>query len=126
MSATDSNAQNSNALQLRLAKFGGRVLGAADDLPSTHSGRHLRDQLSRAATAPGAHYAEARSAQSRADFIHKVALAAKEAREALYWLRVAEHAELADSRLDHLIGEADEIVAILFTSLQTARENRDD
>ena len=109
-------------LEARLAAFGGRVVAVTEELPSSKAGRHLHDQLLRSGTAPGAHYAEARSAQSDNDFTHKVGLAAKEAREALYWLRIVRHARMVKGDLSELISEADEVVAILFSSLQTSRE----
>ncbi len=65
-----------NDLAERLANYAGAVLRITAEMPDTKEGRHVRDQLLRSATAPGAHYAEARSGQSTADFIHKVALAA--------------------------------------------------
>jgi len=87
--------------------------------------KHIADQLRRSATAPGAHYAEARSAQSKSEFRHKLALAAQEAREALYWLELAEEMELTTKRVATVIGEANEVVAILHASLQTAQSHDD-
>jgi four helix bundle protein len=113
-----------NELAERLAKYAGEVLRVAAELPETKEGRHVRDQLLRSGTAPGAHYAEARSGQSTADFIHKVALAAKEARESVHWLRTAVYARFVKRDITWLIDEGDEITAILFASLQTARNNR--
>src|SRR5512141_1689004 len=78
--------------------------------------RRLPDDA-RAATGGGANYEEARGAESRADFIHKVGIANKELREALYWLRLIEEAALVTgSDLGALIREADELVAILTAS----------
>jgi four helix bundle protein len=80
-------------------------------------------QLVRAATGGGANYEEARGAESRADFIHKVGIANKEVREALYWLRLVQDAELAaDEQLAVLVQEADELVAILTSSIKTAKQ----
>ena len=116
-------SQKSRGLANRLARTGGTILNLVEELPDSKAGAHLRDQLLRSGTAPGAHYAEARSAQSRDDFVHKVSLAAKEAREALYWLRVAHHCDFLDSSVEPLVEELDEAVAMLFASLQTARKN---
>ena len=116
--------RKSQDLGVRLASYAGRVVAMISDLPDTIEGRHLRDQLLRSATAPGAHYAEARSAQTRDDFIYKLSLAAKEARESNYWLRVIVEAGLGDTEATAISREANELVAILFQSLQTARANR--
>ena len=113
-----------NDLAERLAKYAGEVLRVAAELPNTKEGRHVRDQLLRSGTAPGAHYAEARSGQSSADFIHKVALAAKEARESVHWLRTSVHARFIERDIGWLVDEGQQITAILTASLQTARKNR--
>jgi len=78
----------------------------------------------RSATAPGAHYAEARSGQSTADFIHKVALAAKEARESVHWLQTSVYARFVKRDIAWLIDEGQQLTAILTASLQTARNNK--
>ena len=75
----------------------------------------------RAATGGGANYEEARGAESRADFIHKVSVATKELREALYWLELAQEAELLDVSVEDLVREANELVAILTSSVKTAK-----
>ena len=51
-------------------------------------------QLLRAGTAVGTNYEEGRGGESRADFIHKLAVAWKEIRESRFWLRVIHRAEL--------------------------------
>ena len=108
----------------RLARYAGAVLRLLGELPNTKEGRHLKDQLSRSGESPGAHYAEARSGQSAADFIHKVSLAAKEARESVHWLRTAVYADFLERDIGALIEEGNEITAILTASLQTARNNQ--
>lgn len=121
----DSKIQKGNNLAERLAKYAGEVLLIAAELPNTKEGRHVRDQLTRSGTAPGAHYAEARSAQSSADFIHKVSLAAKEARESLHWLRTSIYARYLERDVTWLVLEGEELAAILSASLRTAQRNRD-
>ena len=112
-----------NALAERLAKYAGECLRLAAELPETKEGRHVRDQLARSGTAPGAHHAEARSAQSQADFIHKIGLAAKEARESVHWLRTSVHAQFLKRDIRWLVDEGQQITAILTASLNTARNN---
>ncbi|HET7212409.1 MAG TPA: four helix bundle protein [Terriglobia bacterium] len=74
----------------------------------------LAKQYVRAATSIGANLQEALSGESRADFIHKYAVAQKEARESLYWLELmAESGLVPRSRLDPLIRETNELVAII-------------
>ncbi|MEJ2033674.1 MAG: four helix bundle protein [Deltaproteobacteria bacterium] len=113
-----------NELADRLARYAGESLRVAAELPNTKEGRHVRDQLLRSGTAPGAHYAEARGGQSTADFIHKVALAAKEARESVHWLQTAVYAGFIERDLSRLVDEGQQITAILSASLQTARNKQ--
>lgn len=91
-------------------------------LPQDKAGRVMEDQLVRSATGGGSNYDEARSAQSRADFVHKVSLAAKETREAAFWLGVLSRTE-APLRDDALVlkREATELTAILMSSAKTAK-----
>ena len=79
--------------------------------------------MMRAVTSSGANYHEARGAESRRDFIHKLRIAHKEAEEALYWAQVAEQAAVGPGEmLRRLITQVDEVCRILAVSIRTARE----
>ncbi len=83
----------------------------------------LATQLLRSGTSVGANVEEAGSAESRKDFIHKYAIACKEARESHYWLRLLAASEvITKERLDPLIAEANELIAILTTIIKKSRE----
>jgi four helix bundle protein len=85
-------------------------------------GRHIARQLLRSATAGGANYEEARCAESRADFAHKVSVAAKEVRESRYWLRLLRESKLIPADvIDELTAEAGQLIAILTASAKTAK-----
>ncbi|MFQ5615825.1 MAG: four helix bundle protein, partial [Anaerolineales bacterium] len=72
----------------------------------------------------GTNYEEARTAESRSDFVHKLKIALKELRESSYWLKVVRDAGLlAVDRLDGIIQEATELSNILATSIITAKQN---
>jgi four helix bundle protein len=76
----------------------------------------------RCGTSTGSNYEEARGAESRADFIHKLAVSWKETRESWFWLRLIHRAALVKPALvEGLIQEANELSAILAKSLSTAR-----
>ncbi|PYV34448.1 MAG: four helix bundle protein [Acidobacteria bacterium] len=78
------------------------------------AGWALGRQYLKSATSIGANIEEAQSGESRADFIHKYGIAQKEARESLYWLRLlAESRILSNERLNSIIQERDELVAII-------------
>lgn len=108
----------------RLLLFAVRVLRLVRTLRSDAVGRHVARQLLRSATGGGSNYEEARSAESRADFVHKVSIAAKELRESQYWLHLISRAGLASrGALAPLITEAGELLAILTASANTAKRS---
>jgi four helix bundle protein len=83
--------------------------------------RTVARQLLRSATSVGANLEEVSAAQSKPDFISKCSIAAKEARETRYWLRLLIVAKGIDKeRLTPLIKESDELVAILTAILKKA------
>jgi len=107
----------------RLLDLSVAVIELAALLPKTYTGRHIARQVIRSATAGGANYEEARGAQSRADFIHKMTLALKEARETLYWLKIMGRAKLTKSPgIRGAVKETNELVAILTKSIHTAKK----
>ena len=74
----------------------------------------LAKQLLRSATSIGANVEEAQAGQSRLDFISKMAIALKEARETNYWLRLLEASELLPKeKLAELLKESEEIKKII-------------
>ena len=82
----------------------------------------LSSQLWRAGTSIGANVEEAQAAQSRADFHSKMTIASKEAREALYWLRLVEKGEiLAVKDLDEAQTQCESMVRILTSIVKTSR-----
>ena len=86
--------------------------------------KHVAKQLWRAVTGGGANYEEARGAESRADFVHKIRVATKELREAHYWLRVVQRSSwLPPGAGDRLVDEIDQLVAILVASARTAKSS---
>jgi four helix bundle protein len=110
----------------RLARFGIAKLHLGARLPRNAAGRHVSIQLIRSGTGAGSNYEEARAAESRADFIHKVCVAAKEMREACYWVALIGGSSWVEDELQSLIREAKELAAILGASARTARRRRDD
>jgi four helix bundle protein len=81
----------------RLVALAVGVVKIVDALPDTLAGRHVAGQLLRSGTSPGANYEEARGAESRRDFLHKLGIALKELQETRYWLRVVAGARLTPS-----------------------------
>ena len=109
----------------RLMELAVRVLAVVDALPRTVASRHIANQLARSGTSAGANYEEARGAESRADFAHKLGIAWKESRETLYWLKIIQRRELIKPKLlDPLIQEATELSSILAKSVSTTKKGK--
>jgi four helix bundle protein len=88
------------------------------------AGLVIARQYPRSATSIGANVEEAQAAESRSDFIHKYSIAWKEARESLYWLRLLARSGIVSlERLEDLIQESREILAIITTIVMNARKN---
>lgn len=86
--------------------------------------RTLYRQLLRSGTSVGANVEEAQGGQSRADFLSKMQIACKEARETHYWLRLLVATDLAASDdVNDLLVETNEIVAVLTTIVRKTKEN---
>jgi four helix bundle protein len=73
-------------LEERLIDFAVRIIRTAESLPKTKIGNHISGQLIRCGTSPAPNYGEAQSAESLADFIHKMKICLKELRETRVWL----------------------------------------
>ena len=81
----------------------------------------ISHQLLKSGTSIGANVREAQNAESKADFIHKMKIAAKEADETKYWLELSFHSENYPKD-ENLIKQADEIVKILSKIISTSKK----
>ena len=111
-------------LERRTKAFGVKVVRFVAALPRNRVGETLGIQLLRSGTSVGANYREANRAQSRSDFIHKIALVEKEAAETQYWLELFEDARIGDSgERQSLLQESNALLAI-FTSVGKSTKSR--
>ena len=83
----------------------------------------LSKQLIRCATSIGANVEEASGAFSKKDFIAKISIALKEAKECNYWLRLLQESNIIGYDYHILIKESDEIKKILTSIIKTSQEN---
>jgi four helix bundle protein len=115
------DAKKANEIEERLIDFAVRIIKVADALPRTPAGKHIAGQLLRSGTSPAPNYAEARGAESTADFVHKLRIALKELNESSVWLRIICRAELLEnSLLADLIDENEQLCRIVNASVKTA------
>lgn len=107
-------------IEERLIDFAVRVVNVSANMPGTQAGNHIAGQLLRSGTAPAAHYAEARGAESTRDFIHKLRICLKELNETRVWLKIATRSELLpEPSLREISIESDELCRIINASIKT-------
>lgn len=114
-------------IQERTFEFACRIVRLTEHLARrrSFSARRIAGQLFNAGTSVGANLEEASAAQSKRDFISKCCIAAKEARETRYWLRLLTSSNaVRPQQLTPLIKESTEIVAILTTIVKNASTSR--
>lgn len=82
----------------------------------------LSQQIIRAGTSIGANIEEALAGQSRKDFVSKMAIASKEAREINYWLRLLIESSILSNKMGcSLLGESEELVKMLTSIVKTSQ-----
>jgi four helix bundle protein len=114
-----------NTIRDRTKKFAVRVIQAYLALPKSELARVLGRQFLRSGTSPGAHCREGYRSRSTAEIISKYESALQELDETLYWLELLIEADvMAADRLQPLMDEANEIIAILVASVKTIKSRR--
>jgi four helix bundle protein len=118
------NAKPKTELEARTLEFAVMVIRFVSAFPKTDTALIVGRQLLRSATSIGANYREANRAESREDFIHKTAIAQKEAAETDYWLEICLRTKLGDStQAAAVASEARELPAI-FTTINRKAKGR--
>jgi len=114
-------------LQDRFIDFAVRIIRLSEAIPESKAGKHICSQILRSGTSPAPNYGEAQSAESKADFIHKLKIALKELRETEIWLKIIIRAELIKplDQISPLLKETDELISILFKSVETAKKHKE-
>ncbi len=85
----------------------------------------LSKQLLRSATSIGANIEEATAGQSRADFLSKMSIASKEARESNYWLRLLRDSQIASAEeIQPLLIESESLIRILTAIVKSTAETK--
>ncbi len=112
-------------LSQRFLDFVVAIIKIADALPNTAAGRHVGGQWVSSGTSSGSNYEEARGAESRADFVHKMAVVLKELKETRFWLRVIHRTQMLPSeRVMPVLDECEQLCAIAGKSVFTAKRNK--
>jgi four helix bundle protein len=109
----------------RCIKYSLDIIELCNHLEKSSAGKTIGRQLLRSGLSVGANIHEAQGGQSKADFIAKVSIAHKEARESAYWLRIIHDARIARSQeeVKGLQGETEQLIRILSSILLTSKQN---
>ena len=104
--------------------FAVRIVNLFKFLQSDKKEFILSKQLMRSGTSVGAMVREAEFAESKADFIHKLAIAQKECNESIYWLELlCETKYIEEREFNSMNTDAIEIIKIITSSIKTAKSN---
>ncbi|MEM6551507.1 MAG: four helix bundle protein [Planctomycetota bacterium] len=110
----------------RTKAFALRVLRLCAALPRNAEAQMIAGQLRRSGTSVGANYRASRRSRSRAEMRSKLATVEEEADESAFWLElIMEQGHLADDRVQPLWQEANEITAMMVSSIKTLRKQVD-
>ena len=107
-------------LKERTFLFAKNVITYVDRLPQKVSGIEIGRQLIRSAGSVGANYIEADEALSKKDFIMRIKICKKEAKESRYWLELSIPRAEEHKLKTHLIDESTQLIKIFATILKNA------
>jgi four helix bundle protein len=102
-------------IQIRTFEFAKRIVRLVDRMQRSVAGIEVGRQLLRAGSSVGANVREADAAETHKDFVHKIMIAEKEAKESHYWLELVNETLLSnDSEVHLLLDEANQLGRILY------------
>lgn len=111
-----------NAVRDKSFSFALRVVKLAKFLEAKKREFVLSRQVLRSGTSIGALVREAEHAESKADFIHKMNIALKEANETLYWLELLHQGEYIDKQsYQSIASDSEELIKLLIAIVKTSR-----
>ena len=112
-------------IQERLIDFAVNIIQLTTKFPKSPAGKHVSNQILRIGTSPAPNYAEARSAESPNDFIHKLKIALKELNETKVWLQIIVRSHMIlINEFSGLQNECDELCRIISASVKTAMKRK--
>ncbi len=110
----------------RLLNFAVRVIHLSQHLRSKYKEYSLANQVLRSGTSIGANFEEACGSITKADYIAKMSISLKEARETLYWIRLFRKVDLLDEKLyQSLYSDCNTIIHILGKTIRTTQRNNE-
>ena len=112
-------------LEDRLIDFASLIAEVVEGLPNTRAANHLGGQMIRSGSSPALNYGEAQEAESKKDFIHKMAICRKELRETKVALKIVIRKPYREVLIvaEKTLQECMELFAIFSKSIETAKKN---
>ena len=116
---------NPEILEQRLIDYAVLIIEVINELPRTKSNSHLTNQLIKSASSTALNYGEARSGESRKDFVHKLQIVLKELRESYISLHILSRSnpDRSTKKMKTAISETNELISIFVKSVNTAQRN---
>jgi four helix bundle protein len=113
-------------IEKRLIKLALQINDLCRYLKASYLSRHMTKQLIRSSTSAALNYGEAQGAESRKDFIHKSSIVLKELRETKISTLLIRESIKPDAidKLDDCIDECDQLIAIFYKTVMTARKKK--
>ena len=113
---------NEEQFKVRTRQLALEIISLVESLPRNRTADVIGRQLLRSGTSIGANYRAACRGKSKADVISKLAIVEEEADETIYWLELLIESKIVEpSRVDSLMKETNEIVAMIVASIRTLR-----
>jgi len=114
---------NPDEMKKRTKEFAKRIIELCRLLPNSLEGRLIGNQLFRAGTSVASNYRAACRARSKAEFIAKMGIVEEESDECLFWLELIEELKILDQKItEPLMKECNELIAIVVSSINTAKK----
>jgi len=112
-------------LEDRFIDYTIRISNVVDKIDNSKLGNHIAGQLIRSGSSPALNYGEAQGAESRKDFVHKMKIILKELKESRVCLKIIERKPLIakSENLISIMKETEELIAIVYKSIETAISN---
>lgn len=113
-----------NIIKTKSFAFSLRIVKLYKYLKEVHNEYVLSKQILRSGTAIGALIYESEHAESKADFIHKLSIALKEANETNYWLELLHRSEFISTKeFESIYKDLEELLKLLVSIIKTSKQN---
>ena len=116
---------NPDEMKGRTKEFAKEIVELCRELPNNREGRLIGNQVFKSGTSVAANYRAACRGRSKAEFVSKLGIVLEEGDETLFWLELINEMEICNENVVPLLmKECDEIVAIVVSSIKTAKQEK--